>query len=105
MANYILMVFTDPMPGQEDEYNRWYDDIHITELLEKVPGIESAKRYTEDATSPESLDRKYLAIYELETDDPNTVMADLARLAESGEMNVSPALDGDNSRLMIFKAR
>lgn len=42
----------------EEEFNRWYDNIHLSDLL-KVPHLISARRFT-----PIHKGEKYLAIYE-----------------------------------------
>jgi len=46
--------------GPEQEWNAWYDEKHVPELL-TVPGFVSAKRYR-DTSNPHS----YLAAYEIE---------------------------------------
>jgi len=56
----LLMVWTDIDPEFEAEFNRWYDEEHITQLL-SVPGFLSAGRYVAVKGGP-----KYLAMYELE---------------------------------------
>lgn len=56
----LLMVWTDIDAEFETEFNRWYDDEHISRLLE-VPGFLSAGRYMAIRGGP-----KYLAMYELE---------------------------------------
>ena len=56
----LLMVWTDIDAGFEAEFNRWYDEEHISRLLE-VPGFLSAGRYMALKGGP-----KYLAMYELE---------------------------------------
>ena len=56
----LLMVWTDIDAEHEAEFNRWYDEEHLPELLQ-VPGFLSAGRYSALKGGP-----KYLAIYELE---------------------------------------
>jgi len=56
----LLMVWSDIDAEFEAEFNRWYDEEHISRLLE-VPGFLSAGRYTAIRGGP-----KYLAMYELE---------------------------------------
>src|SRR5271163_1423250 len=56
----LLMVWTDIDTEFEAEFNRWYDEEHVTRLLQ-VPGFLSAGRYVALKGGP-----KYLAIYELE---------------------------------------
>jgi hypothetical protein len=62
-----LMVQTGPVEGREDEYNRWYEEIHIPEVL-RLPGFVAARRFklSEAQRSSETLPRNtYLVIYEL----------------------------------------
>jgi len=56
----LLMVWTDIDHEFEAEFNRWYDEEHISQLL-RVPGFLSAGRYAALKGGP-----KYLAMYELE---------------------------------------
>ena len=49
------------MPADKEvEFNRWYNEEHLDELL-AIPGVLNAARYTAVSGSP-----KYLACYELE---------------------------------------
>jgi len=56
----LLMVWTDIDAEVEADFNRWYDEEHISRLLQ-VPGFLSAGRYVAIKGGP-----KYLAMYELE---------------------------------------
>jgi len=40
----IQLVFSNPAPGREDEFNEWYSSRHVHEIP-RVPGYESAQRY------------------------------------------------------------
>ena len=56
-------------PSREDEYNDWYANTHIPDML-AGPGFVSARRYRRvDQTATASQPSAYLAIYELEADD------------------------------------
>jgi hypothetical protein len=68
MARYLLVGESNCTdPSREDEFNRWYDNIHIPDLLE-IPGMIRATRY--ENIDPEGNGRaKFLAIYEFESDD------------------------------------
>ena len=68
MARYLLFAFSDCKdPARENEFNEWYDNMHVPDMLE-VPGMIQATRWI-SAESKEVQIRKYLALYELETDD------------------------------------
>lgn len=88
VENAILVVRTNPAPGREDEYNKWYDGEHVPEIL-AIPGFVRATRYvvhgTSDAAPPEF---RYLAIYEIE----GSVDEALRAMASAG-LSPSPAMD------------
>ena len=68
MARYLLFAYSDCKdPAREEEFNDWYDNVHLPDMLE-VPGMISATRWA-SAKPAEGQRRKYLALYELETDD------------------------------------
>ena len=56
---YLHIVRVDVDPEVEDEFNRWYDTVHIPALL-ACPGWLSARRYVVLDGGP-----KYLAAYEV----------------------------------------
>jgi hypothetical protein len=56
----IVIVRIDVAPEMEEEFNRWYDQEHVPNLL-AVPGVISGKRATNTGDGP-----RYIAIYEHE---------------------------------------
>lgn len=67
MTRYLFFAFSDCKdPDREDEYNEWYNTKHVPDML-AIPGMIKATRWTsgEERTGQA---RKYLALYELETD-------------------------------------
>jgi hypothetical protein len=56
----LLIVRIDVEPQMEEEFNRWYDQEHVPNLL-KVPGVISAARGVNTGPGP-----KYIALYEHE---------------------------------------
>ena len=68
MTHYRLFAFSDCKdPVREQEYNDWYDNMHLPDMLE-VPGMISATRWM-SVDKKENEVHKYVAVYELETDD------------------------------------
>lgn len=59
----INLVGTTPRPGDDDKFNRWYND-HIYSLMkfQRLEGATRWRRIGEDASYP-----KYLCIYEFPT--------------------------------------
>lgn len=104
MVSHILVVPSGPHDGRDQEYNEWYDREHIRDVCAGV-GFISAKRYRVVPSSPETPPAPYLAIYEIETDDPTAVLADLLRRANAGEIGVSPAYDRTTSQMWLYEVR
>jgi hypothetical protein len=102
MAKYIMVVGSNPTPGDDAAYNKWYDEIHIPEVC-AIPGVTGGARYESHGAAPG--ERPYLAIYELETEDPQAVMAELTSRAASGKLNMSPTIDVPNVQMAVYKAR
>ena len=70
MAKALLLVMTNAKDAaQEADFNEWYDNVHLEDVL-MTPGIKKATRY-ELAGRPREGRGKYLALYEIETDDPS----------------------------------
>ena len=93
MARHYLLAFTNPVPGREAEFNRWYDERHMPDLL-AVPGFVSAQRFAlTDATGQGKPGWTSLALYEIETDDPDGLMAEVRSRLGTEIMPVSDALD------------
>ena len=64
----ILLVLSNCKdPAREAEFNRWYEDIHVADILE-TGAFHTAYRY--ESLDPQATQAKYLALYETEQSDP-----------------------------------
>jgi hypothetical protein len=93
----ILAVQSSPVAGHEDEYNRWYTETHIPEML-AVPGFVSARRYRvhENGTLPADPSRHtYLAIYEIDADDLDGPVKEMRERSAAGATRRSDTLRSD----------
>ena len=85
MAKGIMYVESRPSsPDREQEYNTWYDEVHIPELL-TLDGIVAARRLR-----PLDGNGTYVAIYELEGDDLQAILDNM--IANAGQLHMSDAL-------------
>ena len=94
MSKGLLLVFTQPVSADRAaDYNDWYDNVHLHDLV-AVQGVVSASRYQVSDTQllPEATPDgpPYLAIYEIEADDPAAVLAAI----REGGFRPGDALDG-----------
>lgn len=67
-------------PSREKEYNDWYDKVHLADMLE-TPGFVRASRY--ENTNPGEGQGKFLALYEIETDDIGQTMVEFTEQVNS----------------------
>jgi hypothetical protein len=100
MARHQLVVLTNAAPGRDAEFNEWYDQRHLQDVL-AVPGMVSAQRFHLKPGMGHTA-WSYLAIYDVETDDPAKVLAELQ--ARAGEMEMSSAADLSNATLFFASA-
>jgi hypothetical protein len=70
---WILIVDAEVDPEVDEEWNRWYDDVHLPEISAS-PGFRDAARYVTVADG----ERHYVTIYALDGPDA-TATAEFAR--------------------------
>ncbi|KHK90422.1 hypothetical protein [Novosphingobium malaysiense] len=103
MGQYILVIPSSPVEGQAGAYNSWYGGQHLADLL-KVPGVQVASRYEAQALTDDVPPAEFLAIYQIETEDPQGVLAEIVRRSETGEIGLSPALDMSSVKIWLYQA-
>jgi hypothetical protein len=104
MAKYTFIVLTNPVAGKEPEYNDWYNRHHIPDVL-NVPGFVCAQRFrlAEAQFGGEvSNAHKYLALYEIETEDLSGTLKELRARGGTAEIVPSDAIDMKNVATFIF---
>jgi hypothetical protein len=96
----LYLVFSNPVAGKEREFNEWYENVHLHDVL-STPGMLTAQRFelcdtemmrqARDAGMPVPTHR-YLIVYEMEGDIDAT-MAKIQEAVMSGVMVMSDSLD------------
>lgn len=90
MANCLQLALSNPVPGREDEFERWYAAEHLVHGV-STPGVLAGQRFRR-ADGPWPAGRHaYLTIWEI--DDPAFALARLAEARGTGAMPISPAID------------
>ena len=102
MAKYSMVVQSQAVAGRDDDYNEWYDNQHFGDIC-ALPGVTGGRRLEHAMTAMGEPGLKYLAIYDIETDDIGAVMAEMGRRGAEGQMPISDALDGPASVLWVYK--
>jgi hypothetical protein len=108
----LLLVFSNATEGRDEEFNAWYDEVHVPEVL-AVEGVVAAQRFdvaelelpeVEGVEPPPPPVHRYLAVYELDRDG-NEVMASFGELLVSGAMTLSETLDMSTVSLSAWNPR
>jgi hypothetical protein len=102
MGRYVMVVQSRAMPGRDDDYNRWYDTIHFADIC-AIPGIKSGRRFEATPIQIGPAGQPYLSIFEIEVDDPATIMAEMGKRAASGLIRPTDALDHASTALWFYK--
>ena len=98
MAKYCLLVITNAVAGKDDEFNNWYSNQHVPDVL-NIPGFTGAKRYK--ITGESNLPGKYVAVYDIETDDLQAVTAELGKRAGTSAMVMSDTMDVSTASMSV----
>jgi hypothetical protein len=103
ISKSIYMVFAESVPGREDEFNDWYEQQHIPDVL-RVKGILAATRYmvspvkTRSGASPPT---RYLTIFELDG-DPAEIVVRLAQAGAAGALRMNSSIAAERTTSFIF---
>jgi hypothetical protein len=105
MAKYTFAVLTNPTSGNETEFNRWYNEQHIPDVL-NAKGFVCAQRFKlADTQNGPNVDKahRYLALYEIETNDLGASLKDLQSRLGTADMIMSDAIDLKGANARIFE--
>ena len=101
MTGYTFFVLTNPVEGREDEYNDWYSNRHLSDIV-AIPGFSAAQRFALRTMLVGDFPQKYLAIYELDVADLPAALAAVDVISQT-EMEMSDALDLDGVVTGLFE--
>jgi hypothetical protein len=90
MATCYQFALSNPVPGQEEEFNRWYGTDHLIHGV-LTPGILAGQRFHRVGGPWPSGNHDYLTIWEM--DDPAYALAQLAKVRATEAMPISPSVD------------
>jgi len=102
MRKFRMLVFSDPLKGGESDYNDWYSGRHLADIV-AMRGFTGAQRFKLQSVPLGECTNRYLAIYDMETDDPDAVVADMFSLRDTAAMPMSPAFDMSSVKVFVFE--
>jgi len=95
VGKHVLVVLSNATEGGDDEFNEWYTNRHLGDVL-KLRGYKAAQRFrlSDAQLGTAELPYRYLAIYEVEAEDVSDAAAALTSGIGGAEaMYISPTLD------------
>lgn len=99
VQRHIMVVFSQPHEGRDDEYNEWYSGEHLDDVL-GTPGFVGAQRFkVNDLKEVPAGQFTYLAIYEIEGDLETAVDA---LVAGRPDRQISDAFDASQTQAWTF---
>jgi hypothetical protein len=88
-----MLVLSNSIQGREEEFERWYRQIHVPEML-KRPGFVACQRLAlSEAQMGRSQPQRHLALWEIETDNLAAVYDRLRSDMASGALADCDAFD------------
>jgi len=102
MRRFKMVVFSEPFEGQDDEFNEWYTGRHLDDIC-ALEGFKTAQRFTLHSVSMGTTLNKYMAIYDVETDDPEWVIENMFANRDTPAMPMSPAFNIDPTTVMLYE--
>ncbi|MEV1025275.1 DUF4286 family protein [Streptomyces sp. NPDC050264] len=61
----VLLALTNPVEGKDEEFQDWYWETHIPEIL-ALPGFKAARRYRVADSAADTVPYRYVTLYEVE---------------------------------------
>lgn len=94
MPKYNLIALTNAKTGRDEEFNDWYTNIHLGDVL-KLPGVTAAERFvlSDVQHRPGPMPWKYMAVYEIDIEDIEVTLSALRSASGTEAMPLSPALE------------
>jgi hypothetical protein len=94
---YVMLVFANPIPGKEAEFNDWYTNTHMGDLVQ-LPGWMGAQRFriitsVMPRLSVAGYSHGYLIIWDLEDNDANAALARMTAAIAGGKSRLGAAFN------------
>ena len=102
VAKYLMAVYSNAQPGRDADYMDWYENVHLGDIR-AIPGVLNGRVFEAIPASPAQPSATYLALYDLELDDPMTVLQEIGRRGQSGEMKMTDAVDSATAKITFMK--
>ena len=84
---YKMVVFTNAVEGKDKDFNDWYQNTHLKQIVSIKSFVQAQRFRFHTNIVPGGPDpARYMAIYDIETDDINASLGAMNEFAASGRM-------------------
>lgn len=97
---HLVLILSEPTEGREDEYNDYYENLHLREVLETTDLL-SAQRFQLVDQKGAACPLPYLALYETDADDPASIIRNIDETRR--ERQQSGALNKRTAGVWVFQ--
>jgi hypothetical protein len=102
MRRFKMLVFSEPFEGRDEEFDEWYTSRHLADIC-ALPGFTTAQRFKLHSVSMGKTLNRYLAIYDMESDDPDWVIETMFAARDTEAMPIHPAFNLDATTVMLYE--
>jgi hypothetical protein len=104
VRTYYLFAHLNPAPGQDVQFNAFYDGTHLPDVL-RVPGMVWGQRARLVSAEPDSIGAPaYVAIYQFRSADLEATVAEVDRRLKTGVTHAFPAGTVGKGALVFYAA-
>jgi hypothetical protein len=91
---YKMIVFTNAVEGKDKDFNDWYQNTHLKQIVSIKSYVQAQRfRFHTNIVPNGPNPARYMAIYDIETDDINAALGAMNDLAASGGLSVPDSMD------------
>jgi hypothetical protein len=99
MAKRLMVALSSAVEGREDEFNEWYENVHIPDIC-SIEGVLNATRYElEEGGFP--IPQRYLTIYEIDRPG-DEIAAAIGEGVASGAFTLTDSIDAASGTLNFW---
>lgn len=77
----------------EDEFNRWYDEVRIPQVISRIAEVQAAKRYRFALSNADSPRHHYSVVDDIEAADVETAASNSNDAINYGTLDMSESLN------------
>ena len=99
MSKVRMFVYTNALEGKDEEFNRWYDQTHVPEILALTKSVAAQRFCLSDTQAGAEEPHRYLAIYEFEVDSKEAFES---LMASAEKLDPGSAIDQENSKMVFY---